>query len=178
MAQQSDRELVASARGGDVDSYTALCGRYYPALVAVAQAIMGDRHRAEDAAQEALAQACEKLAQLRRPERFGGWVATICRNKARDLLRREPGHGSLGDVDPIAAERDDDGIAVAVRRAIAELDPTAREAVYLRYYDEMSYERMSEVMGMSVQAINGRLRRAKKKIAEILRRDGVIEVKL
>jgi RNA polymerase sigma factor (sigma-70 family) len=44
--------------------------------------------------------------------------------------------------------------------------------IFLRYYDGMSYEQMSAALGVSEQAINGRLRRAKKKLAGYLRRRG------
>jgi DNA-directed RNA polymerase specialized sigma24 family protein len=48
--------------------------------------------------------------------------------------------------------------------------------IYLRFYDGLSYEKISAVLGISEQAINGRLRRAKKKMAEILRREGFKQV--
>ena len=57
-----------------------------------------------------------------------------------------------------------------------QLEPDAREVIYLRFYDGLSYERISEVLGMSEQAINGRLRRAKRKLAGLLRREGFDEV--
>jgi DNA-directed RNA polymerase specialized sigma24 family protein len=40
--------------------------------------------------------------------------------------------------------------------------------VYLRYYAGLSYEQMSETLGLSVQAVNGRLRRAKRAIRDCL----------
>ena len=55
-----DNVLVAGAMAGNGDSFTELCRRYYPAMVAVAQAILGDRHLAEDAAQQALAKAARR----------------------------------------------------------------------------------------------------------------------
>jgi DNA-directed RNA polymerase specialized sigma24 family protein len=47
-----------------------------------------------------------------------------------------------------------------------------------RFYDGMSYEQISAVLGISEQAINGRLRRAKRKMADYLRRNGFGEVRL
>ena len=41
MAQQPDSTLVAAALRGDTDSFALLCQRYYPALVAIAHAILG-----------------------------------------------------------------------------------------------------------------------------------------
>ena len=44
-----DLTLVERACDGDADSFTELCRRYYPAMVAIAHSVLGDRHLAEDA---------------------------------------------------------------------------------------------------------------------------------
>jgi RNA polymerase sigma-70 factor (ECF subfamily) len=80
------------------------------------------------------------------------------------------------DLSTIAAESRDDDTAETVREAISKLSASAREVIFLRYYDGMSYEQISAVLGISEQAINGRLRRAKKKMADYLRRNGFGEV--
>ena len=67
----------------------------------------------------------------------------------------------------IAAKSRDDDTAEAVREAISKLSASARELIFLRYYDGMSYEQMSAVLDISEQAINGRLRRARKKMRNI-----------
>ena len=48
MAQEPDSALVEAAAKGDGDSFTELCRRYYPAMVAIAHSMLGDRHLAED----------------------------------------------------------------------------------------------------------------------------------
>jgi RNA polymerase sigma-70 factor (ECF subfamily) len=175
---QSDRKLVEQAVGGDGDSFTELCGRYYGALVAIGHSILGDRHLAEDAAQQAFAKAAVNLPKLRQADQFGRWVAAICRNEARDLARARP--VVRMDAEMPAAERESDRLAVAevVKKALGRLSSEAREVVFLRFYDGLSYDQISEVLGISEQAINGRLRRAKRKLAEYLRRDGFGEVNL
>jgi len=168
-------DLVEAAANGDQSSFSLLCGRYYPTLVAIAHSIIGDGHLAEDAAQQALAAAAGRLPQLREKSRFAAWVAAICRNEARDLLARrrpmlriESAEGVAGD----DGQSDGDDRVEAVRQALRVLPDETREVVYLRYYEAMTYEHISAVLGLSEQAINGRLRRAKKTIAEHLRRQG------
>jgi RNA polymerase sigma-70 factor, ECF subfamily len=176
--EKPDNVLVEGARAGDGDSFTELCRRYYPALVAIAHAILGDRHLAEDAAQQALAKAALNLCELKRTERFGSWVAAICRNAARDVARANRGFRSRQDLPVEAGEPRADDAGPAVRVALEQLEPQAKEVIYLRFYDGLSYERISEVLGISEQAINGRLRRAKKKLAKCLRREGFGEVQI
>ena len=176
VAQKPDTVLVKAAINGDADSFTELCQRYYPAMVAIAHSALGDRHLAEDAAQQAFAKAAVKLPQLKNENRFAGWLAAICRNVAKDMARRTENLHTTDDLSMIAAKSRDDDTTEAVREAISKISTSARELIFLRYYDGMSYQQISSVLGISEQAISGRLRRAKKKMADYLRRNGFGEV--
>jgi len=177
VAQEPDSALVEAAAKGDGDSFTELCRRYYPAMVAIAHSMLGDRHLAEDVAQQAFASAAVKLPQLRQKAQFAGWLAAICRNEARDMMRRTRAVQSIDD-HSATTESNEHVVCESVRAALNKLSASAREVIFLRFYDGMSYEQISAVLGISEQAINGRLRRAKKKLAEYLRRDGYDEVRL
>jgi RNA polymerase sigma-70 factor (ECF subfamily) len=173
MTDPEDDILVRRALRADPQSFGELCSRYYPSLVAVADSVLLDHQLAEDAAQETLAEACRQLAKLKKPERFGPWVAAICRNVAKDMLRerwrqREP----VADCPAQECGREDDDRAAILDQALQQLPGHLREVVFLRFYNEMSYEQMAKVLGASEQTIDGRLRRAKKRIAEYLARKG------
>lgn len=176
MLQKLDLELVQAAINGDADGFTELCRRYYPAMVAIAHSILGDRHIAEDAVQQAFAKAAVKLPQLKRKSRFAGWLAAICRNAAKDMARNAKKLCTTEGLSMVAAESHENGPIETVREAIGQLSASERELISLRYYDALSYEKISAVLGISEQAINGRLRRAKEKIADYLQRNGFVEV--
>ncbi|MHC4625008.1 MAG: RNA polymerase sigma factor [Planctomycetota bacterium] len=178
MPQKPDSALVEAAIDGDADSFTELCRRYYPAMVAIGHSILGDRHLAEDAAQQAFANAVRKLPQLKKKSRFAKWLAVICRNAALDLAGDNDAVAATDNLSTVAAESKGNDAAEAVREAIGRLPASDREVIFLRFYDGMTYEDISAVLGISTQAINGRLRRAKKKIAGHLRRAGFAEVEL
>ena len=171
-----DNILVEQAARGDGDSFTELCRRYYGPMVAIGHAILGDRHLAEDAAQEAFAKAAVHLPKLRKADQFGHWLAAICRNEAKNLGRARKGAQIERPAEEAPAGADETREAVKV--ALSQLPSDAREVVFLRFYDGLSYDQISAVLGISEQAINGRLRRAKKRLAEHLRRDGFDEVHL
>jgi len=173
-----DNILVEQAARGDGESFTELCRRYYVPLVAIGHAILGDRHLAEDAAQEAFAKAAVYLPKLRNADHFGRWVAAICRNEARDLSRARRQPRIDDETPPAQVPPRADETGEVVKAALSQLSSDAREVVFLRFYDGLSYDQISAVLGISEQAINGRLRRAKKKLAEHLRRHGFDEVDL
>ncbi len=175
MIQEPETTLVEAAINGEPESFTELCRRYYPAMVAIADSLLGDRHLAEDAAQETFAKAAVKLPQLRQTNKFAGWLAAICRNEARDMARCQDGF-KTNDEQPMTTKSQKDDLGDAVRQALKKLSEPSRELVYLKYYDGLSYEQIAKVMDISQQAINGRLRRAKKKMADYLRHNGFDEV--
>lgn len=168
MNNLSDQNLVQRALTGDVDSFAELCRRYYPSLLALAYSMLHDSHLSEDAAQESLAQACSRLSTLRKQKAFGNWLGSICRNIARDMLRERLRQRKLSQ-DYTKAEKEDSAFQdLALKNAIRQLSTVYREAIYLRYTQDLTYQQMAAVLGISEEAVNGRLRRAKHKLARIL----------
>lgn len=173
MKDLEDQILVQRSLHADLESFGELCRRYYPSLLAVADSVLMDHHTAEDAAQEALAAACRQLVRLKRPERFGPWIFAICRNVAKDMLREIQRQRK-----PVEACRNsenhcqDDNQKAILDEALQQLPQHLREVVFLRFYNEMSYRQMAKVLGATEQVIDGRIRRAKKKIGVYLKRKG------
>ena len=173
MRDLEDQILVQRALQSDPESFGELCRRYYDSLVAIANSILPDHHLAEDAAQEALAAACRDLTKLKKPERFGPWIGAICRNVAKDMLRQlrkqqEPVETNAGN-EPDCREDEREAI---LDQALRQLPQHLREVIFLRFYNEMSYRQMVKILGVTEQVIDGRLRRAKKKIAAYLMKKG------
>jgi RNA polymerase sigma-70 factor (ECF subfamily) len=173
--EQSDAVLVEAAQQGRLDSFGALYQRYHNPIVALAYARLGDKHSAEDAAQEAFAIACRDVRSLRDGDKFGAWLGGICRNVTRQMLRLKTRTAPLpcepqeaaADGQPEREERWD-----AVRRAVWKLPDAERELVVMRYFNGFSQARISQVLDLTPAAVNGRLTRAKRRIAQLLERDG------
>ncbi len=159
-----------------MESFGALYQRYHSSMVALAYSMLADRNLAEDAAQEVFAIACRDLGTLKSKERFAAWLAGICRNVSRQMLRIkvvEPAaHGE--ELTAPAGDADTEARRQTIRRAVWSLRQAEREIIVLRYFDGFSQARISEVLGLSPQAVNGRLVRAKRKIAKYLKRNGLV----
>jgi RNA polymerase sigma-70 factor, ECF subfamily len=173
---QPQEQLVEQARQGCIDSFGKLYEQYYNGIVALAYSALGEMGLAEDAAQETFAIACRDLVKLRDDSKFGSWLAGICRNVSRQMMRKEQKLVELRDRQNVTNAKQTNEAGEAVKDAIRVLRPKYREPIVLRYYDNLSYQQISNILGISQVAVNGRIIRAKQKIAKRLKSVGVTEV--
>ncbi len=170
-----ETKLVEAAVGGDIDSFGELCRQYYASMVAIGYSVLADHQLAEDAAQEAFARALSNLRALKNKTKFAPWLAAICRNVAKDMVATKARQINTEDFSGTAEKDNRDDRVKVVRQAVEQLSVSAKELVVLRYYNGLSYEQISSVLGISKATINGRLTRAKRKMAKYLRRNGLLE---
>ncbi len=181
MKQNEEIILVKAAAGGDIDSFNRLCEMYYPVIVAICHSRLADRDLAEDAAQEALFVTYCDLSKLKNAGHFGRWLTGICRNIAADMAkaRIKERQISAGNNNPatMSEHKQKERIEI-IRNIISSLPAGMKEVIFLRFYNQISYQDIAKLLGISQQAVNGRLRRAKKLIVKKLNRLTSIEVDL
>ena len=172
MNLNSETQLVEAAQKGHLESFGVLYERYHSAMTALAYSMLGDKDLADDTAQETFAIACQKLGTLRHSNKFAGWLASICRNTARNILRSKI-KTEAGDFQKrTESENIEEHRRDLIREAVWKLRPADRELIVMRYYDGFSQAQISNVLDISPQAVNGRLFRAKQKIAKYLKQNG------
>jgi RNA polymerase sigma-70 factor (ECF subfamily) len=162
----SDGAVVRRVLAGDVEAYRILVERDRVEFGRYAQATVGDPDAAQDAMQDAFIRAYEALATCRDPERFGAWFFRILTNQCRNTVARRRPTLSLDDVDPAGRARADAALergelAAALDAALARLTPEQREAFVMKHVDGRSYEEMSELLGVGVDALKMRVHRAR-----------------
>ena len=173
MDSNSETKLIQAAQNGHLESFGALYERYHGSMIALAYSMLADRDLAEDAAQEVFAIACHDIGNLKSKEKFAAWLAGICRNTARQMLRSK-NKDVAPDVKPLIKNpNNEEDPKELLRYAVQKLKPAERELIFLRYYDNLPYEQIAQVLDISIQAVNGRLIRAKRKIADYLKQNGL-----
>ena len=179
--ENTEITLVRTALKSDADSFSRLSERYYSAMVAIAYSRLCDRDLAEDATQEAFFVAFRNISKLKKERHFSRWVAGICRNIATDMAKARA-RDKLVPIQDCQSLSNNKGreadIVEIVRSIVAEMHVKMKEVIFLRYYNQMSYQQIADVLGISQEAVNGRLRRARKIVARQLRRRASVEVKL
>ena len=173
-----EAELLDLVLSGDIGSFGKLCDIYYNSIVAIAYSVLTDHHLAEDAAQETFLRALKNLKKLKSKEKFSSWLARICRNVAKDMVKKKLRGIDTENLLPLTDGDNDEQENQAVKQAIGRLSFSERELIVLRYYNDMSHEQMSSVLGLSKAAINNRLVRSRKKIAKHLQNNGFTEIEL
>ena len=91
---QVDRDLVEAARGGDREAYADLIRVRADRLFAIAQRILRDVDRTEDAVQDALVIAWRDLPALRDPDRFDAWLRRLLVRSCITEAKRERRHSA------------------------------------------------------------------------------------
>lgn len=173
MKDRTDAELVEEARKGEVSSFGELYCRHYAGAVGIAYHVLFDHHLAEDAAQEAFAIACRGLGDLRRADRFASWLGAICRKVAIRVAKSRLRCQLSESVNRAPNEKAGDERREVVRTSVGRLSRSAKKVIVLRYFSGLSHRQMAVMLGISEQAVHGRLIRARRKIAADLRRNGL-----
>ena len=145
-----------------------------PAVAALAR-WSGDLSVAEDAVQEACAEALRSWPRDGVPERPGGWLVTVARNRARDRLRREsirPGKELVAVLDDIRARTEhtephpvrDDELRMMFTCAHPALDRQSQLALTLRLVSGLTVAEIARALLQTETAVGQRVTRAKNKI--------------
>ena len=175
---QSD--LVAAAQKGDAEAFAALARLSADRLYAVAVRVTRDRHRAEDALQQALIAAWKELPRLRDPERFEAWTYRLVVRFAVQEARggRQPSREifALPEQEP---SRDDASADVATRdqleRGFRRLTPEQRAIIVLHFYAGLSLAEVADVIGVPLGTVGSRLHYAKRALRAALEADDRVE---
>jgi len=170
----SEATLVAAAIAGDLGAFDALVRRYRPAAILVASQILDTREQAEDAAQDALLAAYAALPKLADPARFGAWLGTIVRHRARRLAAGEnrrmvPIDRVVLSYTPALAERlgeQDD--RRKVRCALKQLPREVLPVVELYYFDHWPVRQIAGFLGLPETTVKWRLHAGRKQLRALL----------
>ncbi|AFT89419.1 RNA polymerase sigma factor [Paraburkholderia phenoliruptrix] len=175
-----DAELLEQVGRHDAAAVRTLVARKLPRLLAFATRMLGDRMEAEDVAQEVFVRIWKHAARWREGEaKFDTWVHRVAlnlcydrlrgrREELRDELPEEVDPAALPDVRLEARARDE-----RIRAALAALPARQREALVLCYYQEMSNIDAAALMGITVDALESLLARARRNLRAQLAGSGL-----
>ncbi|NNC43779.1 MAG: RNA polymerase sigma factor [Acidimicrobiia bacterium] len=141
------------------------------AMHRVAVAVVRDQSLAEDVVQESLIKAWRAIDDFRGESSLKTWLLRITHNTAVSLLRKlrdvsmDPTSMPETPTESIGQQRlDDKAFMDDFQRALFELDDLSRSIITLREIEEMSYERIAVVVGVSEAVVKTRLYRGRRQL--------------
>ena len=179
--KNDDVQLIQRVLDGDDTAFSVLVRRYQRSVHALAWRKIGDFHIAEDITQDTFLKAYQRLSTLKKPQRFASWLYVIAANHCSTWLRKKRlWTQSLEETNSARLEKatyseyviaeNEQTTAEAqrevVKKLLEKLQESDRTVITLYYLGGMTYEEISEFLGVSVAAIKNRLYRARRRLKE------------
>jgi RNA polymerase sigma-70 factor (ECF subfamily) len=164
-ARASDAATIRAVAGGDQEAFSRLYANYVRMVHAI---LLGrvPRRDVDDLVQEVFLAAYTRIGELRDAAAFGGWLATIARNRATDYLRQTREQvelpAELPGGDPIEAE------TLAILDVVRKLPEAYRETLLMRLVEGMSGSEIAERTGLTPASVRVNLHRGMKLLREKL----------
>ncbi|MGD8926685.1 MAG: sigma-70 family RNA polymerase sigma factor [Thioalkalispiraceae bacterium] len=166
-------ELLGATGRQDKKAFSRLYRLTSPKLYAVALRILKNEANAQDCLQEAFVSVWRQAGSYR-PERSAPmtWLTTIIRNRAIDILRKQPLDALSMEVEARLAdmvERPDSSIdRMSIDKCLAELNPQQRDCVLQAYYEGLTHPELAEYMQLPLGTVKTWIRRALQQLRRCL----------
>ncbi len=191
MTREEESRIVQKVLKGDVNAFEKLVLEYEKNVYNIALRMTGNSEDASDMTQEAFIKAYNSLQSFRGDSKFSVWIYRIATNVCLDFLRsksRRPTVSlSVEDNDgedvqlDVADESQSPELLLdrqmtreSVRRGLETLSPEYRQILLLREIQGLSYDEISQALGLEVGTVKSRIFRARKKLCAFLLQDGNI----
>ena len=191
MTREEESRIVQKVLKGDVNAFEKLVLEYEKNVYNIALRMTGNSEDASDMTQEAFIKAYNSLQSFRGDSKFSVWIYRIATNVCLDFLRSksrrptvslsvEDNEGEEVQLD-VADESQSPELLLdrqmtreSVRRGLETLTPEYRQILLLREIQGLSYDEISQALGLEVGTVKSRIFRARKKLCAFLLQDGNI----
>lgn len=175
MANAEEHELIRQAQDGDRQAFGTLVDAYWGPIYRWLHGLARDAHTAEDLTQEVLVKAWTKLASFQPGTHFRAWLFRIAGNhyldsrRSRRSIRPQQLPDALQTCDP-------DPVAILLGRetqtrvevALAEVPASFRGAFLLRTQEQLSFQEIAEILGLTEETARWRVFKARRLLLEKL----------
>ncbi|HEX8411580.1 MAG TPA: sigma-70 family RNA polymerase sigma factor [Thermoanaerobaculia bacterium] len=163
-----DTPLVRASRDGDRSAFGRLYTRYSRMVHAIVLARVPPAE-ADDLVQDVFLSAMRDLPALRDERAFGGWLATIARNRANGWHRSSVELVELPEASHDARQQEEEEARRALA-AIRSLSPAYRETLMMRLVEGMTGPEIAARTGLTPDSVRVNLHRGMKLLREAMER--------
>jgi RNA polymerase sigma-70 factor, ECF subfamily len=166
-----DALWVSRCLQGETSAFEVLVERYQRVVYSVAYRLTANREDARDITQNAFLRAYERLDSFDPDRRFFSWIYKIAVNESLNYRRSRRTHEPIDRALPMAAAADPvDRLETSerVQVALMALAPEHRVLVVLKYFVDLSYDEISDVVGIPEKTVKSRLFSARQQLETLL----------
>jgi RNA polymerase sigma-70 factor (ECF subfamily) len=167
----NDERMVTLVREKDQELYAEIVRRYEAKLLRYAMSIIKDEHRSQDIVQNAFIKAFINLQSFNVKMKFSSWIYRITHNEAINEIKKYRKEVRLDDIpeienipsDETKADElfDSNLIRDMLKSSLDSLPMSYREPLYLYYFEERSYQEISDILRMPMGTVATRINRGK-----------------
>ncbi len=177
LLMQTDEQIIEAARAGDSEAFGEIVRRWERRIFALAYGILGSVEDARDATQETFFAAYRNMHSFRGEARISTWLHRIAVNQCISRTRRtasrpevelDERENGVSDVvskhaSPIVVAEQGE-TTDAVRRAVKSLPIELRQVVVMKEFEEMTFQEISDTLGVPLSTVKSRLYTALKQL--------------
>ena len=179
MQEATDEMIAKKVKEGDVDAFGELVTRYEAKLKRYARKFLREKEDIEDLVQDVFIKAYEHIQSFDTAMRFSPWIYRIAHNMFVNELKRKSRFGyGVFDADVILplvpAKETTDGDVLTkelhseIDQHLNSLSAKYREVIILFYFEELSYQEISDVLKIPITTVGVRMNRARAKLQEAM----------
>ena len=170
--EYTEYKLVQQAQNGCDESFEKLINSYKEYLYKTAFLYVKNEHDALDIYQETVYKAYINIQKLRNTKFFKTWIIKILinnvnmKNRHYNKFQDEPVEDYIGEIEYSNIEENID-----LYDAIDRLDEKYKTSVILQYFHDLTISQIAEIMECNENTVKSNIRRAKKKLYDILKEE-------
>lgn len=172
-----DEEIIKLVVDGDVEKYGEIISRYEKRLRGFVYKIIGRNAEVDDLVEESLIAAYQNLQGFDHRQKFSSWILRIAHNKTVDYIKKKKPKLAGDELEDF---RDDGKLfeeleiekesKKELHKVIGKLELKYREVIILYFFEEKSYEEISDILKTTNSNVGVMLKRAKEKLKIVIRK--------
>lgn len=176
----TDQHYIDLVNNGDTNAFAILVDRYKDLVFTLALRLLKNREEAEEVSQDTFIKAYKSLARFKGDSKFSTWIYKIAYNTSLDRIKKNKKHWNDVEIDEFTEhqiktidnaldnlERQERN--QSIKDCIALLPNDDGFLVTLYYFDELSFEEISKIVGITANNVKVKIFRIRKKLATILK---------
>lgn len=181
VAPNEETRMIRRLSAGDEEALGVLMDRYGGALLHFAHRLVGDMQMAEEICQDTMLKAWQQAGSFRMDGHLKAWLFRVARNNAIDYIRRkklpteefQSAHDQASSEQQPEREAEKSWLTDAILDALDALPEQYREVIDMRFFQDMCYQEIAEVLKIPLGTVKSRLNYALKGLTRVLQERGI-----